>query len=161
MQKKRLLLFGGSGLLGSRIIKLLSQKYTIIAPSRTVVDLARKDDVEKYMKDTSANIVVYAAGIKNVDEAERKKEYAMRVNKEAVSWILKYLAPVGVPLVYFSTDAVFKGDKAEKPYNETDTVSPLNYYGLTKAKGEELVISSSKNNLIIRLITLYRSEERR
>ena len=74
-------------------------KYTIIAPVRTTVNLAEKSEVEKYMNSIETEIVVYAAGVTNVDEAEREKEYAMRVNTDAISWIKNYTTANGIPLV--------------------------------------------------------------
>lgn len=152
-----MLLFGGSGLLGTRIRELLSSRYAIVAPVRAEVDLMFQNDVEKVIEKTESDVIVYAAGETNVDMAEKNREYSMKINKDAISWIVKRAAFNQIPVIYFSTDAVFKGDKSESPYKETDTISPINYYGFTKAKGEDSVLSVSEKNLVIRLINLYTS----
>lgn len=157
MKRKSILLFGGSGLLGTRIQELLSQKYKILAPTREEVNLENKDDVERIVDEADSEIVVYAAGETNVDKAERDKAYAMTINSDAAGWVAKRAVRKNTQVIYFSTDAVFKGDQSERPYCETDILSPVNYYGITKAKGEEAILSTSKNNLVIRLITLYTS----
>ena len=46
----RVLVFGGSGLIGSRIRQLLQTKYQIIAPSHLRVDVADKKKIEKIIK---------------------------------------------------------------------------------------------------------------
>ena len=45
---------------------------------------------------------------------------------------------LGVPVVYYSTDYVFDGSKAE-PYVESDEPRPLSVYGRTKLEGEREV----------------------
>lgn len=152
-----MLLFGGSGLLGSKIRELLATRYTIISPPRERVDLRKKQHIEKILSETNAACIVYAAGETNVDRAEEFREYAKKVNSEAIASIVKQAARDKIPVIYFSTDAVFKGDQSERPYKEDDLVSPLNFYGVTKAKGESHVLSASSANLVVRLITLYSS----
>lgn len=152
-----MLLFGGSGLLGTKIKELLSKNFAIAAPFRSKVNLEVRADVEKIIEEINPDVIVYAAGVTNVDWAEKNREYSMKINKDAISWIVKRAAFNQIPVIYFSTDAVFKGDKSESPYKETDTISPINYYGFTKAKGEDCVLSVSEKNLVIRLINLYTS----
>lgn len=152
-----MLLFGGSGLLGTRIKELLKEKYTIISPTHAEVDLLAQRQVENTLGKKKYDVIVYAAGITSIDNVEQDKEYAMKLNRDVVVLIAKHAARMAVPLVYFSTDAVFKGDRSESPYTESDGVNPLNYYGLTKAEGEQVVLSASAKNLVIRLITLYTS----
>lgn len=152
-----MLMFGGSGLLGTRIRELLSTRYLIVAPVRADVDLMVRNDVEKMIEKMEPDVIVYAAGETNVDIVEKNREYAMKINNEVVSWIAKRADFNSIPLIYFSSDAVFKGNQSERPYKETDAVFPINYYGATKAKGEEAVYNASDKNLIIRLIILYTS----
>lgn len=152
-----MVLFGGSGLLGTRIRQLLFDKYSIIAPTHKEVDVIIKKDIDNAFDNIKTDVILYAAGIANVEAVEADKKHAMEINREAVSWIAKRAARQNIPVVYISTDAVFKCDQANRPYKETDKVSPLNYYGLTKAEGEKVVLSASDKNLVIRLITLYSS----
>src|SRR5258708_2144750 len=152
--KKKILLFGGSGLLGSRITSLMSG-YTIIAPKHTQTDLTDRSKVEKIIAKSKYNVIIYAAGISNQDFAEENHKITMAINKSSVEWIAKIAAAEKIPVVYFSTDAVFSGRQSTRPYSETDSPSPVNYYGRTKLAGEEAVLTASKDNLILRLISLY------
>ena len=47
----------------------------------------------------------------------------------------RQLAELGAPIVYYSTDYVFDGRKAE-PYVESDAPNPISVYGRTKLYGE-------------------------
>ena len=57
-------------------------------------------------------------------------------------------------LIYISTDAVFPGE-INKKYVETDTPHPLNYYGKTKLKAEEIILNASPHNIILRSAVIY------
>lgn len=155
MTYKKIVLFGGSGLLGTRILELLSPTYTFIAPTHEKVDLLIPEQITRYLASVSCDLIIYAAGETNVDRAERNQSRSLRLNYGVIEDIGRALP--NVPIVYFSTDAVFRGDRENMPYTEKDTVDPCNYYGYTKAKGEEKVLSLSNKNLILRCITLYAS----
>jgi dTDP-4-dehydrorhamnose reductase len=152
--KKKMLLFGGTGLIGSRIIQLLNN-FEIYAPVRNTVDLTKKSAVEKIISETDCDVIVYAAGVTNQDFAEKNRDLALYINKEIIQLIVKKIEHKKIPVVYFSTDAVFSGKQKDRPYTETDRPSPVNYYGLTKLAGEEAVLSASNINLVLRLISVY------
>lgn len=46
--KRKIIVYGGSGLVGSRIVELLSSSFEIIAPSHSEVDLLNKNWRNKY-----------------------------------------------------------------------------------------------------------------
>lgn len=155
MYSRKILLFGGSGMLGTRIRDLLSSEYDIDAPKRINVDLTVKKMVESFIAEKMPNVIVYAAGIASQVSAEQNKSLAKQLNAISAGWVAKSARQNGIPVIYFSTDAVFKGDKRDRPYTEEDRIQPVNYYGLTKAKGEENVLSQSSKNTVIRVESLY------
>jgi len=155
MVNKKILLFGGSGLLGSHVLKALSSQFHVIYPRHNEVDLLSKKSVEEKIEIDNPGIIVYAAGQTNPDIAEKEREYTKLINCEAVSYISKKASKGSIPVIYFSTNAVFKGDKSDSPYLETDSTNPVNYYGLTKLLGEKEVLNASNKNSVIRLNLLY------
>ena len=76
-------------------------------------------------------LVLHAAAWTDVDGAESDPQGAAAVNVGGT----RHAAEIGVPLVYFSTDYVFDGRKAE-PYVESDAPDPISAYGRTKLHGE-------------------------
>jgi dTDP-4-dehydrorhamnose reductase len=66
-----------------------------------------------------------------VDGAEDEPQEAAAVNVGGTA----HAAELGAPLVYFSTDYVFDGQKGS-PYVESDSPNPLSAYGRTKLHGE-------------------------
>ena len=149
MEKKKILLFGGTGLVGTRITQLLNQKYIIQAPLRSEVDLISRVEVEGVLDKNRYDAIVYVAGVTSQNLAEQEKELAMKINYESIDWISKKANLLKLPVVYFSTDAVFPCEESNKPYTEFQKTNPLNYYGITKANGEEAVLSAGDNNLVI------------
>ena len=77
------------------------------------------------------DLVLHAAAWTDVDAAERDPAAAEAVNVLGT----RKVAAAGAPLVYFSTDYVFDGAKAE-PYVESDEPNPIGVYGRTKLAGE-------------------------
>jgi dTDP-4-dehydrorhamnose reductase len=60
----------------------------------------------------------------------------------------------GAKIVHYSTDYVFDGTKGE-PYLEDDPCRPINTYGASKRKGEEWLIETAENHVLIRTAWLY------
>jgi dTDP-4-dehydrorhamnose reductase len=59
-------------------------------------------------------------------------------------------------LVHISTDYVFNGSSSI-PYKEDDAIDPINTYGSSKLKGEELAFINNPSTLVIRTSWVYSS----
>lgn len=154
----KVLIFGGSGLVGSRIRELLGVKYQIIAPSHLQVDVADKKQIEQIIKTSKPNYIIYATGLTSVDEAKQDTKLAYLLNAKAPAFIAKLAASINVPMLYFSTDAVFDGSKSNKPYFEDEKTHPLSEYGKSKLLGEQVIMNASWKNCIARIIMVYSHE---
>jgi dTDP-4-dehydrorhamnose reductase len=77
------------------------------------------------------DLVLHSGAWTDVDGAEDDPQGATAANVGGT----QHVAELGVPLVYFSTDYVFDGEK-RTPYVESDTPSPRSAYGRTKLLGE-------------------------
>ena len=163
----KILVTGASGLLGSRLVReLLSRNYEVIAiynRNPILVDHERlvkvrlnivdKTSLEDLILKTKPNVIVHAATYTDVDGCERDKAYAWKVNVEATRSIVRAARVVKSHLIYVSTDYVFDGEKGL--YKEDDVPNPVNYYGLTKLVGEELVRASDLLYTIVRPSAIY------
>lgn len=152
---KKILLFGGSGLVGSRIYKLSPKHFTVIAPTRDLIDVTRVDQIQESIRSLRPDSIIYAAAVSNPETAELEKDRAMQLNATSPAMIAEEAAKYHIPLLYLSTDAVFLGAQNHRPYREDDPLDPVNFYGFTKQKGEESVLSMSPKNCVLRLITVY------
>ena len=160
----KLLITGASGLYGSKLAQMaLAQNYEVYSSdiqSLSVygnfvkLDISGKEQVEEAFKTIKPDVVVHAATLTDVDKCELNKELAWKVNVEGTKNIVEAAKTAGSFLIYISTDYVFSGEKGR--YKETDKPDPINYYGLTKLKAEEIV-QTQKEYFIARPSVIYGS----
>lgn len=152
--EKPILLIGGHGMLGRAWQQsLVRSGIPFQAPSRKELDLLEVDDVNQWL-DGSQAIVVNCAAWTDVDRAEEEEKQATQMNGEAVGRLAQRCREVGALLVHYSTDYVFNG-QANKPYRIDEPRDPLNAYGRSKARGEELIECSGCEHITIRTSWLY------
>jgi dTDP-4-dehydrorhamnose reductase len=89
-----------------------------------------------------------------VDKAEEEKFNCYKVNVDGTRNLALIAKELNIEFIYFSTDYVFDGTKLS-PYEVNDIPNPINYYGLTKYLGEEIVKSLLKNFYIFRISWLF------
>ncbi len=118
------------------------------------LDICDKSQVGDYMKSHGISCVVNCAAYTAVDKAEDDEEACMRINCDAVRNIGEIAALLGARVVHVSTDYVFDGC-ATHPYRESDTTNPASVYGRTKLAGEQALLSSCEDSVIIRTAWLY------
>ena len=159
----RLLITGGSGLLGSKITTLAIEKgydaysgynkHEAIQGTPIKLDICNKQEVTKAFEKIKPQAVVHAAALTNVDKCEEDPELARNVNIEGTRKIVESSEHHDAFLVYVSTDYVFSGEIGM--YKETDKPNPINHYGLTKLKAEKKVIAFAVNWCIVRPSVIY------
>ncbi|MBU4502674.1 MAG: dTDP-4-dehydrorhamnose reductase [Nanoarchaeota archaeon] len=160
--KTKILIIGASGLLGSKLYEQLSEQYKIIgtcfknkAKNLYTYDLAKKNLT--IFKETKPDIVIHTAGITDVDYCETNQEEAYKINVAGTEKVIQGCKLNDSKLIYLSTDFIFDGKKGS--YIEEDLPNPLNYYGKTKLKSEQLVKGSGLNYIIARTSFLYGSKQ--
>lgn len=154
----RVLLFGKDGQLGRALAPLLGRDHELIAVGRAEADFAEADSYESgvrtAVRDVRPDVIVNAAAYTAVDRAEREPEQAMRVNAVSVGAMGEAAAEVGARVLHYSTDYVFDGAKAA-PYIEQDATGPLQIYGESKLAGEDALLGSGAQALILRTSWVY------
>lgn len=157
----KVLVVGGNGLLGSKIVKLVQTRYDCVPTHRTrpldfgslKLDITSQEEVFHVFRTVNPNMIIHVAAETNVDKCETDREWAWKVNAEGVANVAKACGKMNLKLVFVSTDYVFDGEKGF--YTEEDKLNPINYYGLTKLKGEEFVREYCKDYLIVRTSVLF------
>ena len=134
-----ILITGRDGQLGFELRRTLSPLARIIAVDIDDVDFCNLDAVRQLVRKTGADIIVNAAAYTAVDQAERDRDTAERINGDVPGVLAEELKRRGGKLiVHYSTDYVFNGAGAQ-PYMEEDSPDPINAYGETKLAGERAV----------------------
>lgn len=158
---QKILLFGGSGLVGSRFIQLLHDQYKIIAPRHSSLDVNNHQSVAQFISRLKPDRIIYSAGLTSVDQAEKNPDLAFSLNFKAPGAIAKKAAKLNIPVIFLSTDAVFQGTKKSRPYREDDTPKPFSVYGRSKLVGERVVLAASRRNIVARVIMVYSHDSSR
>lgn len=161
---KKVLVLGGSGLVGSILVKKINRDYETVATFRNneikinnckwikLNLLNDKKVLSELIETQSPDIVINTIAHSNVDYCETDKEAARFLHVECIEEITKVCKDTKSKLIYTSTDWVF--DDSKKIFLETDIPNPLNYYGVTRLEAEKVVLDSSVN-VVIRPAVIY------
>jgi len=149
----RVLVLGGTGLLGNRLARELSNKFEVFATTRMVADdhshlakilepsqwlsnfdVLNIEAVEKTLFDLRPEVIINCLGITKHQDFSKEFETIVRVNSFFPYQLCNISAKLGCKLVLISTDCVFSGNKGN--YSESSIPDPVDLYGRSKALGE-------------------------
>lgn len=148
------LLTGRTGQTGWELQRALAPLGQVIATGRGELDLADPDSIRAAIRQAKPSIIVNAGGFTSVDEVEQQPELAMRVNGVAPGVIAEEAKRLGARLLHYSTAYVFDGNSG-KPYSEDDPPNPINVYGKSKLAGEQAIVATDCDHLILRTSWIY------
>jgi len=155
----KVLVFGGSGLVGSRFIELKKNQFEIKSPDAKEVDILDQAKVSQEIEQFNPDAVINFAAYTNVEEAEKDQGniegICYKINVVGAKNIVDACRAKGKYLIHISTEYVFDGTKSDSPYTEEDTPNPINWYGKTKYLAEQEI---GEDNLIVRISMPYRSK---
>ncbi|TSC88585.1 MAG: DTDP-4-dehydrorhamnose reductase [Microgenomates group bacterium Gr01-1014_7] len=159
MNKRQVLIFGGSGLVGSKFLELNAGRFNISSPPASLVDITDFNQASKFIEDSGAEVIINFAAFTHVEESEKQKN-----DKRGLAYMLNAAGAKNVAdackilekhLIHISTEYIFDGTKSGSPYIEEDKPNPINWYGQTKYFGEQNVLESGCSYIIVRLSMPY------
>jgi len=159
----KILLLGKNGQAGWELQRALSVLGEVVALDRHMAptaygelagDLSDLAGLRATIRAVAPQGIVNAAAYTAVDTAESDRELAHTVNALASQVMAEEAKRLDAWLVHYSTDYVFDGN-GSAPWQETDAVAPVNYYGATKLEGEQLIAASGCKHLIFRTSWVY------
>lgn len=166
----KVMIVGGGGLLGQKMIEVLKRETdwklsSVIRAGIADIEgsvefdtLQRKDWKEIALAERwKPDVIINCAAMTNVDMCELRKEDAWRTNVNLVEILCEVSRKVDSRLIQLSTDYVFDGTAG--PYSETDVPNPINYYGKTKLAAENVCTRSGVETAIVRTMWLYGDAE--
>lgn len=156
---KTIVFAGGSSLLAQSWIREEQVEYNFILGIHNTVPNHNKwrhvfltyedpKELAKQFQQLKADVVVNCIGLTNVEACENDQKLAEFTNVEIANTIAKACKDSNIKLVHISTDHLFDGDLAFACEHEKKV--PLNVYGITKSKGEDIVLDTNPSALIIR-----------
>lgn len=165
---KKVLVTGSNGLLGQKLsdlyhdIKEVDLLATGPGPNRhplgdaityRSLDIRNRAEVLAMFREFKPHAVIHTAAMTNVDQCELEKEACWDLNVHAVDYLIEACNEVGAQLIHLSTDFIFDGENG--PYKEDDEANPISYYGVSKLKGEQIIIEKCKSWAIARTVLVF------
>ena len=166
--KKRILITGANGLLGQKLVALLTKQpdVDLIATARgdnrlpfsegytyRSLDITDRQQVLDVVGEVRPNVVIHGAAMTDVDKCEIQKDACWAQNVQAVESIVDACRAIDAFLLHVSTDFIFDG--AAGPYDETAEANPISFYGWSKQAGESVVKHSDIRWAIARTVLVY------
>jgi dTDP-4-dehydrorhamnose reductase len=163
---KKVLITGGSGLLGQYLNLAASKKFNILTTYRnnpgnckefpsSRIDILNENELKMLFQEFKPHFVIHAAAITNPvpKENQSAKEY-FETNVKATNNIALLCERYHSKLIYISTDLVYAGYRGLF-LKEDAKLIPATPYAETKLVGEMKVKESTDNYLILRTALLY------
>src|SRR5579859_5130695 len=151
---RSVVVLGGSGLVGSRLVELWSDHIQLAAPSHADLDVEDHAQLREFMAAVRPDVVVNLAAWADVDGAEAERDdtsgRAYGLNVVYPARLAKLCAEHDAYLLHVSTDYVFDGSKDDGPYDEDDPRRALCWYAETKLRGEDEVLQSGAAAAVVR-----------
>lgn len=155
-----ILVTGAGGQLGNEMQLVAKESkdsfiFTDVCEGYTHLDITSLEDIRKMVKENDIRCIINCAAWTNVDAAETAGNIVETLNATAPENLAKAMKEVDGLLVHVSTDYVFGGDPYNTPCKEDQKGTPTGVYGLTKLHGEEKIIATGVNHIILRTAWLY------
>jgi len=152
---------GLSGMVGSRIVELLTDHQFIDYSLATGISILDPEQLELATQDNpDFDCFLHLAAFTDTNQAWTqngdKNGLCYQLNVTGTQNIIDLCKKYNKHLIHISTDFVFDGTK-EGDYTEEDIPNPIEWYGQTKYEAEKLVLSSGIPATIIRIAFPYRA----
>lgn len=148
----RVLITGGSGMLGHKLFQQLSNSFQVFSTIRGTfedvggfgifekdrlienIDLSDDDAIRRSVEISEPDVVINAAGVIKQRPSSKDVITTLTVNSILPHRLATLAKEIGFRLIVVSTDCVFSGDKGN--YTEEDPADALDLYGRSKNLGE-------------------------
>jgi nucleoside-diphosphate-sugar epimerase len=171
----KILITGGAGYLGSAITRKLIEKHEVIVYDNlmynqtSLVDLSNNPnftfhygDVREWSKlkyiVEQCDVIIPLAALVGFPSCEKDKELATSINLTQIQNIVDVLTD-DQKILFPNTNSGYGTRTNKGEVDETDELTPISHYGVTKCDAEDYILENS-NGIIFRLATVFGSSSR-
>jgi len=122
----RILLTGKEGQLGYELHKLLERDTTIISWGREDIDFCNPEILYTKIRHLpELSLIINCAAYTNIDEAEHEPLKTQLINQEAPAILAAEADRRNIPIIHFSSDYVFDGQRKDVDVSRIDAATSL------------------------------------
>lgn len=159
----RLYVTGGTGFVGSNIVKVAVEHYdaTVFTtvhrwrPDAAVpyrhgsVDVTDREQVLDSVRAFGPDAIIHAAILNDFNLMYRDPAQSWRANVDSTRYLTQAANQVGAKMILVSSDWVFDGTRSDS--DERTPPNPLNLYGVHKVVGETVVLEAARDGAVARI----------
>ena len=162
---------GGAGLIGTELCKIFNQEHNVTVLDFKKPEISRinfiKSDIENAQEIIDStkeiDVIIHLAAALGVIETEKNPVRTLDVNSIGTKNVLEACRTNNIKKIIFSSSSEIYGEPEHIPIKETDRITPITTYGISKLMAEEYIKSYSKahgiNYTIFRLFNVYGEEQ--
>jgi len=143
----RIYILGGSGMIGSALIKHFSIEHTVLAPTHRAVNIqdfhALNESITQFKPDAVINLVALC----DMEKCETFPAVALQLHALGSANAALCAEHAGATYVYLSSACVFDGQ--DPAYDAVSLPRPISTYGKTKLMGENIA-RSLRDHIVLR-----------
>lgn len=152
---KTVAIIGANGQLGTDLCEVFANHGWEVKPLlHSEIEVTDQNSVSNILRKIDFDWVINTSAFHKVDECERNPRRAWEVNSVGQKNVAVVANSLGKKAVFISSDYVFDGESSS-PYSVTESVSPVNAYGHSKAGGELATLASNEKNLVMRISSVF------
>ncbi|WP_205513648.1 dTDP-4-dehydrorhamnose reductase [Longitalea arenae] len=158
MSQPVIIVTGANGQLGQelRVLAAAYPAFQFVFTTREDMPVNDEAAIQKLFAEHTPAYCINCAAYTAVDKAESEQEAAYSINAEGPRLLATACKTYNTRFIHISTDYVFNG-QSPAPYTEDAPTDPVNLYGASKLKGEELCMAADPAAVIIRTAWVYSS----
>jgi len=166
------LIIGGSGFIGSRVVNVLANNNVSVLPYDIIrsyrlnekakwvqADILELSSIERLLFEYDVEAVIHLVGLPSIGYCERNPHFSFQLNVLSVQNALEAMRKTDIEKIIFASSAAVYGYSSRVPVRESDPKNPNTIYGYHKFIAEEVIRSYSNSYgldyVILRLFNVY------
>ncbi|MBT9776286.1 sugar nucleotide-binding protein [Clostridium sp. MCC353] len=151
----KILITGGNGFLGSRLIRRYEKCFRLYAPGRGRMDITDEEQVMREFHTFGPQAVIHCGAVSDTKACEVDRERSFQINVKGSGNIAQACRSVGAKLIFCSSDQVYSDCEEQYPHGEAKELVPTRTYARQKLEAERICAEINPDTVSLRLSWMY------